>query len=614
MLLRYSFTISLLWACLHAPAQNHNWTSVGGDPGATRHSSLSQIHRDNVASLRVAWTWRTGEPPQTLECTPLVIDGVMFVTTGQRRVAALNAATGKALWIFDPLELGPPAGPYASGGVNRGVAYWSDGQPDGPRRILHGTADGRLFSLDAATGKPDKQFGKGGYILLRDGIEYDISRLPYGPTSAPAVFDNLVLVGFSNSEGHPPGAPGDIRAFDIRSGKQTWRFHTIPRPGEFGHDTWPEDGWQQRSGANAWGGFSVDGKRGLVFAGLGSAAADFYGGDRHGQNLFANCVIALDARTGKRQWHFQTTHHDLWDHDLPVYPNLVTVTHGGRAIDAVAQVTKTGYVFLFDRVTGKPLFDIEEVPVPASDVPGEQAWPTQPVPVKPPSFVKQSFLEEDITDVTPEAKAHVTREFKKIRGGSGNNPPSVEGTIVIPGLHGGATWAGASFDPETGWLFVNGNNDPWLATLTPQPGNDRQPYRTSVRRFTDQDGHPAIKPPWGNLTAIDLNKGEFAWQIVLGEYPDLKAKGVAQTGTETFGGTIVTAGGLVFIGGTKDEKFHAFDKTTGKLLWEIKLPAGGYATPCTYSVHGKQYISIAAGGAGKQGTQAGDTFVTFALP
>ncbi len=602
-----------------ANAQDADWICVGGDRGCMRYSSLSQINRDNIGNLQVAWVYHTGEldrrQKKTIECTPLVIDGVMYVSTGHLRVVALNAATGRELWQFDPLEGNGEKRPLASGGVNRGVAYWSDGQPGGARRILHGSADGRLFSLDARTGKLDPAFGTAGVKDLREDIQRDISKLSYGPTSAPAIWRDLVILGVSCDEGPGVAAPGDVRAFDVRSGRQVWRFHTVPRPGEFGNDTWGGDSWQNRGGANAWGGVSVDERRGMVFVGLGSAAFDFYGGDRHGQNLFANSTVALDARTGKRLWHFQTLHHDLWDHDLPVYPNLVTVTHNGKQIDAAAQVTKTGFVYLFDRETGRPLFEIVERPVNPSDVPGEQAWPTQPIPVKPPPFAAQSLTEDNVTDIAPQNRQHVLKQLKSIRGGPAFNPPSTQGTVVIPGFHGGATWSGASFDPTTGILYLNSNNVPNIMTLAEAPSEAKYRYgHKGYIQFLDQEGYPAIKPPWGQLNAIDLNRGEFVWRTTLGEYPELTARGVPQTGTENFGGTIVTAGGLVFIGGTKDERFHAFDKSTGQLLWEHQLPAGGYATPSTYLADGRQYVVIAAGGAGKLRTRAGDAFVAFALP
>ena len=596
--------------------QDQNWKAVGGDRGGQRFSSLDQINRRNVGKLKVAWTYHTNEVGKTIECTPLVIDGIMYITTNRLRVVALNAETGKELWSYDPFAGEIAKRPLASGGVNRGLAYWSDGQPDGLRRIIHGVADGRLISLDAKTGKPDPNFGNAGTKDLREDIRRDISKLGYGPTSAPAICGDRIILGFSNGEGPGPAAPGDVRAFDVRTGKQVWRFHSVPREGEFGNATWEGDSWKARGGANAWGGLSVDVKREMVFFGTGSAAYDFYGADRKGENLFANCTVALDAKTGKRIWHFQTLRHDLWDHDLPTYPNLVTVTRDGRRVDAAAQVTKTGYVFLFDRVTGKPLFEIREVAAPPSDVPGEQAWPTQPVPVKPPPFAKLKFDEEDITDISEASHRFVLEKFRKLRGGQPFSPPSLQGTITVPGFHGGATWSGASFDPDTGILYVNSNNVPNIITLKEaKEKNAKSRYQADgYIRFLDQDGYPAIKPPWGELSAINLNSGKIVWRVPLGEHKALMARGLKPTGTENFGGTIVTKGGLVFIGATKDEKFRAFHSANGKVLWEYQLPAGGYATPSTYSVNGRQFVVIAAGGAGKPGTKPGDAFVAFALP
>jgi quinoprotein glucose dehydrogenase len=542
----------------------------------------------------------------------------MYITTGYLRVVALDAATGAELWQFDPLRDHPYPHHPASGGVNRGCAYWSDGQPNGARRIIHGTSDGRLFSLDAKTGRLDPKFGAGGIRDLRAELDPEVAALDYGPTSAPVVWNDTIVLGVSCGEGPGIASPGDIRAFDVRSGEQVWRFRTVPAPGEFGNDTWKGDSWKARGGANAWGGLSVDADRGLVFAGLGSAAFDFYGGDRHGDNLFANCTIALDAKTGARAWHFQTLRHDLWDHDLPVHPTLVTVTRHGACVDAVAQVTKTGFLYLFDRETGRPLFDIEDKPVPSSDVPGELAALTQPIPVKPPPFSAQFFDESNVTDIGEANRRSVLERLREIRGGQAFNPPSVQGTVVIPGFHGGATWSGASFDPTSRVLYVNSNNVPNIITLADSKTEDVArvgPFgHKGYIQFLDHEGYPAIKPPWGLLNAIDVNTGEFAWQVPLGEFPALKARGVPQTGTETFGGTIVTAGGLVFIGGTMDERVHAFDKKTGELLWEHPLPAGGYATPCTYAVNGRQFVVIAAGGAGKLRTKAGDAFVAFSLP
>ena len=614
--------VATLAACPLAPAavdadgvnyEKGDWFCVGGDRGCMRYSRVDQINRSNVSDLRVAWTYHTGElDALTIECTPVIVDGTMYITTGHLKVVALDATNGQPLWDFDPFASGEPEVPLASGGVNRGVAYWSDGTANGERRIIHGTADGRLFSLVAATGDLDPAFGVDGVVDLRAGLDRDIAGLPYGPTSAPAIFRDTIILGNSSGEGPGPVAPGYVRAFNVRTGREVWRFHTVPRPGEHGNDTWEGDSWKNRGGANAWGGASVDEERGIVFVALGSATFDPYGGDRKGQNLFANSVVALDATTGERIWHFQTLHHDLWDHDLPVYPNLVTVTHDGARVDAVAQVTKTGYLFLFDRVTGDPLFEIKEHPVPPSDLPGEQAWPTQPIPVKPPPFTRQFFTEEELTDISVEAHQHALERHRKLRTGSAFIPPSLQGSLVL-GWIGGASWSGASFDPTTGLLYVNSNS--LLRVLKAQEADPDEDLPTFAGGFfRDPDGYPAVKPPWGVLTAIDLNRGEFAWRVTLGEYPELTKRGIAPTGTENLGGTIVTAGGLVFIGATKDEKFRAFDKSNGEVLWEHPLPAGGYATPSTYMAAGKQYVVIAAGGAGNQHTKIGDAFVAFTLP
>jgi quinoprotein glucose dehydrogenase len=597
-----------------------DWRNVRGDSGGMRHSPLTQISRENVKQLQVAWTYHTGDAQpgrrSTIECTPIVVDGVMYITTVKSKVVALDAATGQPKWTFDPYS--PAAGwnANAMNGVNRGVTYWKD-EKIGRGRIFHGTSDGRLFALDAATGALVEGFAAKGILALREGIAEgrDISKRIYGVTSAPAVFEDLVIVGFAVDEGPGDSLPGDIRAFDARTGKQRWRFHTVPRPGEFGHDTWEGEGWKNRGGANAWSGLTVDESRGLVFAGLGSAAFDFYGGDRPGDNLFGNSTIALDARTGDRKWHVQTTRHDIWDMDLPTPPVLVTVTHGGRKIDAAVQLTKTGFVYVFDRATGKPLFPIEERAVPASTIPGERAAKTQPVPTKPAALVRQTFTEADLSRRTPEVAMELRERFRGYKPGSTFTPPSIEGTVVIPGLLGGANWSGASFDPASGLLFVNVNNLPYVLTIKPAAADAGYPYGiTGYNHFRDKDGYPAVAPPWGQLVAVDLNAGEIRWKKTLGQYPDLVKTGLTDTGTENIGGTIVTAGGLVFVGATKDEKFRAFDSATGDVLWEHQLEAGGYATPATYSVNGRQFVVIAAGGGGKMATNSGDAFVAFALP
>jgi quinoprotein glucose dehydrogenase len=592
---------------------DREWRVYGGDPGSTRYSPLDQINRSNVHRLKVAWVFHTGDkredPPSTIECNPIVVDGTLYLTSPSLKVFALSAATGEKLWDFDPGQTGQR--------VSRGVAYWESGRD---RRILF-TAASTLYALDAGTGQPIRTFGEKGRVDLRSGLDRDGSDLPVSATTPGVVFKNLLILGSHVGEGPEPAAPGHVRAFDVRTGRRVWIFHTIPHPGEFGHDTWHPESWKTAGAANCWGGMSLDEKRGVVYLATGSPSYDFYGADRPGQNLFGDSVVALKAETGRRIWHFQTVHHDLWDYDLPCPPVLVTVRHNGRKIDAVAQVTKTGFVFVLDRETGKPLFPVEERAVPASDVEGEAAWPTQPIPAKPPPFVRQAFTERMITDVSPEAHEFVLRRFRQARGRKIYDPPSREGTIVFPGFHGGANWSGASFDPATGRLYVNANEIPWILTMKNAPtGYPHRFLSTGYYRFLDPEGFPAIKPPWGTLTSIDLNRGEIAWQIPLGDVPELSKRGVPQTGTENFGGSIVTAGGLVFIGATKDRKFRALDKDTGKILWETQLEAGGNATPSSYEARGKQYVVIAAGGGfgnrapERQDTVAGDAFVAYALP
>ena len=600
---------SLVLVGQSAQTGNANWANVGADKGASRFTYLAQINWQNVKKLKVAWTYHTGEEAKsgsTIDCTPIVIDGVMYITTVKLKVVALDAATGHEIWTYDPFANG-----MVAKGVNRGVGYWSDEKPGGARRIIYSTNDGRLISLDAKTGIPDDSFGNHGFVDLRAGIERDISKMQYGSTSAPAIYKDVAIIPIINSESQP-GAPGDIRAFNVRTGEEVWRFRTVPTAGEFASDTWSFEGLRDRSGVNAWSGYSLDAKRGIVYAGLGSASSDFYGGDRLGSNLFANCTIALNARTGERLWHFQTVHHDLWDHDNPCPPVVCSVLRGGKKIEIVAQPTKTGYVFLFERLTGKPIYEIKEVAAQPSDTPGEEAWPTQPVPVLPPALEPQMVSESELTNVSPQAHAFAVDAIKKYRHDAAYLPPSIQGSLVSPGFHGGANWSGASVDPTTNYLYINTNNYPFLCAISPNPlgGYDFGGYKY----FADPDGYPAVKPPWGHLTAIDLNTGRFVWRIPLGEYPALKAKGIPPTGTQSFGGTIVTAGGLVFIGGSMDEKFHAFNKRTGQLLWEYQLPAGGYATPSSYMVNGKQFVVIAAGGGGKLGTKSGDSFIAFALP
>lgn len=690
-----------------AAGKTENWPSYLGDNERSHYSPLNQINARNVKKLQVAWTYHSGgarpDGRSQIQCNPLIVAGVLYGTSPELVLFALDAATGRELWRFNPLRGG---GDHQALGVNRGLVYWADGAD---RRILY-SAGSTLFAVNAADGKPITSFGVEGRVNLKEGLGRDASQLYVIATTPGIVFRDLIIMGSRVAEGPGPSAPGHVRAYHIRTGKLAWIFHTIPHPGEFGHETWPAEAWKFIGGANCWAGMALDEKRGIVFVPTGSAAFDFWGGNRLGQNLFANCLLALDATTGKRLWHYQFVRHDLWDRDPPAPPNLLTVKRNGKSVAAVAQVTKSGHVFVFNRETGEPLFPIEERIVPPSDLQGESAWPTQPLPVKPAPFARQVFSAAEITDISPESHQAVLEKFVKLRPHAPFLPPSREGTIIFPGFDGGAEWGGAAVDPN-GILYVNANEMPWILTMletkpkngpvlssgaqiysqicaachganrsgdparafpslhnigqklkkpdivqllntgkgmmpsvaflseeqkqavagflldeapasrsTDQPAASdgdiliKEPYsHTGYNRWLDINGYPAVKPPWGTLNAIDLNTGEFVWRMPLGEFPELTARGIPPTGTENYGGPVVTAGGLIFIAAAKDEMFRAFDQKTGKLLWQTKLPAAGYATPATYSVNGKQFVVIACGG-GKCGTKSGDAYVAFALP
>jgi len=672
-----------------------DWAEYLGGADRNHYSGLTQINPTNVKNLKIAWVYAAPDTGQ-MQVNPLIVEGMLFGVTSAVRAFALDAKTGKEIWRF-----GDPLNTWHS--TSRGLAYWAEGND---KRILY-TVGSFLYALNAKTGKLIESFGEKGKIDLHIGLPA-IAQNKFIISNTPGtIYENLIIMPLRLSEG-ADAAPGDIRAFNVKTGKLAWTFHTIPYPNEFGYETFPKNAYKNDGigAANNWAGMAIDRERGILFAPTGSAAYDFYGGNRKGKNLFSDCLLALDARSGKRLWHFQTTHHDIWDRDHPAPPNLLTIKRNGKFIDAVAQVTKQGYIFVFDRVTGKPLFPIHEVAAPKSMLPEEQSWPTQPVPTKPAPLARQAFqlTEKDISPYAENRKALIA-QLKTYQKGL-FAPPSKQGTVILPGFDGGPEWGGAAVDKE-GIMYINCNEMAWILTLKDMPkvdllahlplgekvyttscttchGNDRKgnaksgypslvdigrrrdkayitqiitngkgmmpgfttlnanekqallsfllgeekkevgretktkmpslPYAsTGYNKFLDSKGLPAISPPWGTLNAIDLNTGEFLWKVPFGEEESLQAKGINNTGTENYGGAVVTASGLLFIAATKDGKFRVFDKKTGKILWETMLPAAGFATPSTYKINGKQYVVIACGGT-KLGTKKGNQYVAFALP
>ena len=696
--LRFLAGATLLAAAVSLSAADRNWDAYLGDAGATHYSTLKGIDAKNVAGLKKAWEYRSGGTAENnrsqIQCNPLVIDGILYGTSPTLNLFAVDAATGTEKWHFEPND--------ARGGLNRGLTMWQDGKE---RQLMY-CAGRFLYAINPETGRPIPTFGVEGRIDLAEGLDRDVTGLYLVSNTPGAIYRDLIIMPIRVGEGPAPAAAGHIRAFDVRTGKRRWIFHTIPFPGEKGHDTWPKDSWEKVGGANNWPGLVIDQARGLAFMPTGSASYDFYGADRAGQNLYSNCLLALDAATGELKWHFQFVHHDLWDRDPPAPPVLCEVTRDGKKIPAVAQTLKSGHVWVFNRETGESLFPWREEPVPQSTVPGEVSWPTQPFPLKPAPFTRQRFTAAEATDRTPAAREYVLKRLAELDPSAPFAPPSLRGAIMMPGTDGGGEWGGPAVDPK-GILYVNSSELPYTFTLVPtalfasgasqqyaqlclschgpkmegnpsanipslvnvgsrlkaddivallrtgkgvmpsfnflpnpakealaqfltvppleggtprpEPGSITTPPANSAyvitgyNRFLDPDGYPGIKPPWGTLNAIDLNTGEYLWRRPLGDPPKPYPGETRPPGTENYGGPVVTAGGVLFLAATTDEKFRAFSTATGELLWETQLPAAGFATPATYEVNGKQFVVIACGG-GKQGNRSGDAYVAFALP
>jgi glucose dehydrogenase len=616
-----------------AVAVDTSWPAYLGGPGSEQYSWLTQINKNNVKNLEVVWTYPTGEKGNYL-FNPLVTDGTMYVLAKDNSIVALDAVTGKERWTH----------PNKGAVTQRGINYW-ESKDHSDRRLFYLNA-GFLTAIDARTGNTIQSFGDNGRVDIRVGLDRDIDSFQPLQTNNPGrVFENLFIIPLPARGDNYAAVPADVHAYDTRTGKLVWVFHSVPHPGEFGYETWPKDFWKTGGGVHNWNEFGIDDKRGIAYIPFGTGRYDFYGANRHGQNLFGNSVVALDARTGKRLWHFQTVHHDLWDYDLPTAPRLLNVKHDGKTVEAIAQPTKQGFLFVFNRLTGEPLWPVEERPVPKSDVPGEEAWPTQPFPTKPPPFARQSFTEKDINPYITEAEqAMMRQEMKMYRNEGIFTPPSRQGTVQMPGNSGGATWGSSAVVPDRGLMFVVSKERPAIIKLDlpgetsrgqklgppPLPG----PLLTEEGEFPRFDapydfmvmsnGLTAIGPPWSRITAYDLNTGTIKWQIPDGGVSALAELGHPDTGAlAPRGGIVATGSGLLFVATASDRKFRAYDQDSGRVLWEKDLPAGAEGVPAVYEIGGREYIALCAAAGdgnihidtGKPAVPPGQgAYIVFALP